>query len=351
MYLMEILLLVLLLPSLSLQYQDLSESKVATGRMILPALEKATSFMEKRFRELNLDGVLGFWVLEVQLKGVLEKWGQEPALKPLRLRVEKIVKKLLPLITRATIYLKLSDSKYLKEFQETLQPGFWNLPHSWSHTNTSLIYSQFDNSDSFSEELSDSCMTLLLGTNLGLLAPQEGSQPCTVTDLCKELMTKPGCMGYALSHQLLYFMFAEMKGCSDGLFLQTKYYMDILCANMMALNLKTEEVEFPFLSRDIFMENIMFCGLSGYSDFYKHRWLQSILTWQRPKEGCFGKPSDNDNKQLPRIEDQQSLRRVKRREKGFADGCSSHNTAVAVAALGGFLYHSAEHSPTIIKPR
>ncbi|XP_031800817.1 UPF0764 protein C16orf89 homolog [Sarcophilus harrisii] len=95
----------------------------------------------------------------------------------------------------------------------------------------------------------------------------------------------------------------------------------------------------------------MFCGLSGYSDFYKHRWLQSILTWQRPKEGCFGKPYDNSKQLLRDAEDQQqSLRRVKRREKRIADGCSSHNTAVAVAALGGFLYHSAEHSPTIIKP-
>ncbi|XP_068945907.1 UPF0764 protein C16orf89 homolog, partial [Petaurus breviceps papuanus] len=280
-----------------------------------------------------------------QLSGVLEKWGQEPALKPLGLRVEKIVKKVLPLLTRAAIYLKLSDSKYFKEFQETLQPGFWNLPHSWSHTNSSLIFSKFDNSSFFSEELSDSCMTLLLGTK------KEGLQPCTVTDLCRELMTKPDCTGYALSHQLLYFLFAKMKGCSDGLFLQSKYYMDVLCANMMALNLKTEEVGFPFLSQDLFLENIMFCGLSGYSDFYKPRWLQAILTWQQPKKGCFGKPYDN-RKHLPRVvkDQQQSLRRVKRREKGFPDGCSSHNTAVAVAALGGFLYHSAEHSPTITKP-
>ncbi|XP_036595631.1 UPF0764 protein C16orf89 homolog [Trichosurus vulpecula] len=346
MYLMGLLLLLLplLLSPLSLQQQDLSESKVAMGRMILPPLEKATSFLEKRFRELNLDGVLGFLVLEVQLNGVLEKWGQEPALKPLSLRVEKIVKKLSPLITRATVYLKLSDSKYLKEFEETLQPGFWNLPHSWSHTNSSMIYSNFDDSDIFSEELSDSCMTLLLGTK------KEGLQPCTVTDLCRELMTKPGSVGYALSHQLLYFLLAKMKGCSDGLFLQSKYYMDISCANMMALNLETEKFGFPFQNHDLFMENIMFCGLSGYSDFYKPRWLQAILTWQQPKEGCFGEPYDN-RKQLPRAgkDQQQSLRRVKRRDKGFSDGCSSHNTAVAVASLGGFLYHSAEHSPTITK--
>ncbi|XP_074052430.1 UPF0764 protein C16orf89 homolog [Macrotis lagotis] len=345
MYLMGLLLLLpLLLPSLSLQQQDFSESKAAMGQMILPALEKATSFMEKRYRELNLDGVTGFRVLEVQLKGVLEKWNQEPALKPLSLRVENIVKKLLPLITRARVYLNLSDSKYLREFKETLQPAFWKLPHSWSHTNASMIYSKFDTSDPFSEELSGSCMTFLLGTK------KEGLQPCTVTDLCRELMTKPGSMDYALSHKLLYFLFAKLKGCLDDLFLHSKNYMDILCANMMAMNLKTEKLGFPVLEQDIFMENIMFCGLSGYSDFYKPSWLQAILAWQRPKEGCFGMPYNNQ-KHLPRVGkyQQQLLRRVKRREKEFEDGCSSHTTATAVAALGGFLYHSAEHSPTITK--
>ncbi|XP_056662270.1 UPF0764 protein C16orf89 homolog [Monodelphis domestica] len=185
-------------------------------------------------------------------------------------------------------------------------------------------------------------------------------------------MTKPGCMGYALSHQLLYFLFAKMKGWSDGLFPKSKHYVDILCANMTELNLETEE------SYDSFhlLSSVMFCGLSGYSDFYKARWLQAILTWQRPVEGCFGKPCerqdtlvkihikefhliflfiflspDDNRKQLSRVseDEQQSLRRVKRREKGFADGCSSHKTAVAVAVLGGFLYYSAVHSPTITK--
>ena len=32
--------------------------------------------------------------------------------------------------------------------------------------------------------------------------------------------------------------------------------------------------------------------MSGFSDFYKLRWLQAILSWQKPQEGCFGEPGE-----------------------------------------------------------
>ena len=37
---------------------------------------------------------------------------------------------------------------------------------------------------------------------------------------------------------------------------------------------------------------VMFCGISGFLDFYKLRWLEAILIWQKSQEGCFGKPGE-----------------------------------------------------------
>ena len=37
---------------------------------------------------------------------------------------------------------------------------------------------------------------------------------------------------------------------------------------------------------------VVLCGMSGFSDFYKLRWLQAILSWQKPREGCFGEPGE-----------------------------------------------------------
>lgn len=44
----------------------------------------------------------------------------------------------------------------------------------------------------------------------------DGSQPCRLSDFCRTLMTKPGCSGYCLSHQLLFFLSARMVSAWGG---------------------------------------------------------------------------------------------------------------------------------------
>ncbi|XP_006140775.1 UPF0764 protein C16orf89 homolog [Tupaia chinensis] len=343
-----LLLLLLLLaprplrPSL-LPRPDTAEGKATLAGLILSALERATVFLEKRLPEINLDGVVGFQVLEVQLTGVQEEWARDPLLQPLGLRAGRLAGTLALLLRRALFYLRLSDPRYLKEFQPAIQPGLWKLPKTWTRTNASLVYPTFEPEDSFSEESSDSCLALLLGTGM------DSGQPCGLSDFCRTLMTKPGCSGYCLSHQLLFFLWARLMGCTEGLFHQSQSYIDLYCANMMDLNQRDDAVGFVYPAQDIFMENIMLCGIGGFSDFYKLRWLEAILNWQLPQEGCFGgRGADGAAKD---VRHQEHLsRRVKRREKQFADGCSSHKTAMAVAALGGFLYVLAAYPAATGEP-
>ncbi|XP_025772473.1 UPF0764 protein C16orf89 homolog [Puma concolor] len=304
----------------SLAPPETPEGKATITGLILSALERAISFLEKRLPEINLDGVVGFRVLEVQLKGVREKWARDPQLQPLSLSVGKLVEKLAPLLHRSIFHLELSDPKYLREFQSTIQPGFWKLPRAWTCTDASMVYPTFETQDSFSEESSDSCLVQLLGTGT------DGGQPCRLSDFCRTLMTKPGCSGYCLSHQLLFFLSARLVALYS--FEQWKQ-----------VGLGDRPVGGP-----LSLLPVMFCGISGFSDFYKLWWLEAILNWQKPEEGCFGRPAAEDEELLTAIQHQQHiLRRVKRREKQFTDGCSSHNTAMAVAALGGFLYVLAEY--------
>nr|XP_009678593.1 PREDICTED: UPF0764 protein C16orf89 homolog isoform X2 [Struthio camelus australis] len=300
---------------------------------ILLALEKATVFMESQYQDINLDAVLGFHILQGYLEGTLEKWSSEHQSLAQRAQVESLVRKLSSVIEKATHFLAQNDPKYFKEFEPILGPDFWVFPRLWNQTDSLLAYSAFGGTKCLTEEISDLCLTYLLGTG------KESGKSCIVTSTCRNIMTKLGCSDYSLSHQLFYFMFADLKGCSDHLFLRAQYYKNIFCASMMKINLEIETNGFQFSSRDLFMENIMFCGMSGFSDFYKLRWLEAILTWQKANEGCFGKPSKDFEHTSGGTDQKHLLRRIKRREKLFADGCSSHNTAVAVGTLGGFLYY------------
>lgn len=308
-----------------------------TADTILTSLERATSFLQKQLSEINLDGVVGFRVLEVQLKGIQEKWARDPKTRPLSLRVEQLATRLADLLREVTIHLERSDAQYLREFQPTILPGFWKLPRIWAHTNASLVYSTFETEDSFLEEHSDMCLAQLLGTGIN------SSGPCVLSGFCNSLMTKPGCLGYCLSHQLLFFLFARMMGCTEGLLGQSQHYMDRFCANMLYMNRRVEAGGYPYIAWDIFCENIMFCGISGFLDFYKPRWLQAIFSRQKAREGCFGLPDEEGPDPQHSQSQHYFQRRVKRRDKQFSDGCSSHNTAVAVSALGGFLYVLADH--------
>ncbi|XP_008845188.2 UPF0764 protein C16orf89 homolog [Nannospalax galili] len=332
-----LLLLLLALPQWTalLPWPDTAQGTMAG--LILTALERATSFLEDRLPSINLDGVVGFQVLEVQLRGVQEKWVSNPLLRPLSLRTEQLTNTLSTLLQRSIFYLKQSDPKYLREFQPSIQPGFWKLPHAWMRTNASLVYPWLEPLDLFSEESSDTCLVQLLGTGT------TSSHPCELSDFCRTLMTKTGCSGYSLSHQLLFFLWARMQGCTEGLFRQSQHYMSIFCSNMMDLNRRAEAIGYTYPTQDLFMENIMFCGLAGFSDFYKLHWLEAILSWQNPRAGCFGKPATKGELPEATAHQQHILRRVRRREKLFTDGCSCHNTATAVAALGGFLYILADH--------
>uniref|UniRef100_A0A8C9PG21 Uncharacterized protein n=1 Tax=Spermophilus dauricus TaxID=99837 RepID=A0A8C9PG21_SPEDA len=313
------LLLLLLLLALqplqpsSLPRPDTTEGKVTILGLILSALERATLFLEERLPGVNLDGVVGFRVLEAAPSG--ETHPAENYLSECITR--QLADKLAALLRRSIFYLELSDPRYLREFRPSLQPGFWKLPRTWTHTNTSLVYPVLEPEDSFSEESSDACLVQLLGTG-------NSSQPCRIPDFCRTLVTQPNCSGYRLSHQLLFFLWARMQGCTEGLFHQSQHYISVFCANMMELNWRAEAIGYAYPTRDLFMENnvaehlislhdhflppravpmteltkapcllpVMLCGISGFSDFYKLRWLEAILSWQRPWEGCFGKPGE-----------------------------------------------------------
>ncbi|XP_047389216.1 UPF0764 protein C16orf89 homolog isoform X2 [Sciurus carolinensis] len=158
-----LLLLLLLLASPPLQPSSLPRPDTAEGKatlvgLILSALERATLFLEERLPGINLDGVVGFQVLEVQLRGVEERWTPDPLLRPLSLRTRKLADRLEALLRRSIFYLKLSDPTYLREFRPSLQPGFWKLPRTWTHTDASLVYPALEPADSFSEESSDACL-------------------------------------------------------------------------------------------------------------------------------------------------------------------------------------------------
>ncbi|XP_029913503.1 UPF0764 protein C16orf89 homolog [Myripristis murdjan] len=320
---------------------------------ILSSLSKGASFLEEEHQNINLDGVVGFLILQAELKKAVLTWPHtDPVSWAQRTSAVALLKRLDQSLAKAVTALQHNDPKYYREFEPLLTWRFWLVPQEWSSTDPSLAYSSTRTMECYDEQLSDKCMTLLLGTW------KNNGTPCIVTKSCRDTMTRFGCPHYSLSHQLLYFMIGMMKGCSSMLKgdmrasrvnMTERHYQKIFCSNMMKSNLETIKDGFSGQTQDIFIENILLCGLAGFSDFYKADWLQHIFKLQDQEVGCFGR----DERVISQIigdellEQLQPQRRVKRREKTLRDGCSSHMTGVAVSALGGYLnYYLTEQDIT-----
>ncbi|XP_051995531.1 UPF0764 protein C16orf89 homolog isoform X2 [Xyrauchen texanus] len=308
---------------------DLSKQDVIDN--ILMSLSKGITYFDEQGRHINLDGVVGYTILQAQLREATRTWPHSDFLSlSQRSAAVSMLKRLNRSLSTALYALQGTDPKYFKEFEPILDSSFWSLPAEWSSTDPSLAYTSVRTMECYDEYLSDKCMTLLLGTW------KDNGTPCIITQSCRDTMTQFGCPHYSLSHQLLYFMIGKMKGCSRMLKgdmrlsrvnITVEHYQRIFCSNMMKSNQDIFRNGLPGQMQDIFIENILLCGLVGFSDFYKLDWLQSIVIWQDQEVGCFGKEEDisqvfEEFLDVPH-------KRVKRREKTLKDGCSSHMTGVA----------------------
>ncbi|KAG7223201.1 hypothetical protein INR49_015809 [Caranx melampygus] len=305
---------------------------------VLSSLSRGASFLERQHEHINLDGVVGFLVLQAELKEAVRTWPHtDPVSWAQRTSAVALVRRLDQSFDKAIAALQQNDPKYYRGV-ELHRP--------------SLVYPSTMTTECYDEQLSDKCLTLLLGTW------KMNGTPCIVTKPCRDTMTQFGCPHYSLSHQLLYFMIGKMKGCTNLLKGDTRasranmterHYERIFCSNMMKTNQDIIRDGLTEQTVDIFIENILICGLAGFSDFYKAEWLQHILRLQDEELGCFGRDKSIISQIIgdELLEQLQPHRRVKRREKILPDGCSSHMTAVAVGALGGYLnYYLTEQDIT-----
>ncbi|XP_038676807.1 UPF0764 protein C16orf89 homolog [Scyliorhinus canicula] len=307
---------------------------------IISALDKATSFFESTYDRLSVDGVAGFRLLQAELGDAMKKWSLSGSDAATQLKkLDDLVRRLDFTSVKAIKAMKINDPMYFKAFQQVLHVDFWTLKPGWTQTDSSLVYPEVRILECFGEEMSDRCMIQLLGTW------EDNGVSCQKTETCSRLMMALNCPDYSLSHQLLYMIIIEHKGCSNIFGAQhmdsksfhiIEDYKKIFCSNMMQRNLEIENNDFPYFQQDLFLENVMLCGHVGFSDFYKARWLEYILVWQQ-STGCFGKP--DEPRYSPREEQYvfTKHKRVKRRVKHLKGGCSDHMTSVAVGALGGYL--------------
>ena len=100
--------------------------------------------------------------------------------------------------------LKLKNTVYFNKFYFLLKTQwFFMLPRR--PVDHSLIESHAGKVATFSEEKSDHCITEIAGS-------RSNEEPCKISEDCWKMVTTRNSIGYALTHQALYFVIGMIKG-------------------------------------------------------------------------------------------------------------------------------------------
>ncbi|KAG5895893.1 hypothetical protein JTB14_000507 [Gonioctena quinquepunctata] len=169
----------------------------------------------------------------------------------------------------------------------------------------------------------DKCLRELLE-----LSPTNGM--CYISDICSEMMLDVNRIdtGYLLTHRLLYLQIQRLQGCKiPNTYLATPDYTKKFCSYIYKEAITNEFLGFPY--HDIFLEQVVLCGMEGYSEFLNGKWLSQILKWQN-KHGCYESIARNISKRTSTIIDY---------------GCSDHSTGLGAAALALFYRYLLEKIP------
>ncbi|GAB6021527.1 hypothetical protein CHUAL_004131 [Chamberlinius hualienensis] len=170
---------------------------------------------------------------------------------------------------------------------------------------------------------------------------------CNVTDICWKYMTERYQSGYMTTHQLIYVMAAKKK-CSEQSedmiikYNQTSFDNIIgeMCANIDIEAKNIQEKNFPEENRDLYCEQVMFCGMNGYGSVYTNTSLSAITSWQS-SNGCFKYSVTQLAAHATHISER---KRVKRNEYMKTDGCFPHFTVVCAGALAGYVRYFLQNS-------
>ena len=320
------------------------KSDVLTDRAV-KSLENVVDFYKNSFDKVNLDSIYGLRVAQGSLATLLKTL---PIDHSLFQKLTSLHDTMTNAAEKALPYLKEYQPDYYYQFKPVVDKP-WSIFQDFKKmknkttrpSNPELSEHYFD------EQISDNCMTEMIGTNA------YSKHPCHVSFDCMKLMTSDDLKGYGNTHQILYFLFGYQTGCRTIIekkfpkfcgflkkcnILNVDKFLERKCGQILVEMNQLKENVVINGDTDLFMEQGLVCSILGYEDFLDRTILENILLWQDKEYGCFGRK----NSHIKEYEDTRHvMRRITMRkilyERELDDGCSSHETGVATGLLSIYL--------------
>ncbi|XP_018322615.1 UPF0764 protein C16orf89 [Agrilus planipennis] len=293
------------------------------------ALDGLLNFASQHYDEINFDGALGLVLAEANLYTAIARHQDMGNFAILDYLIHKIR------IVKSRVLKGLQLSNRYRLFGNyLLRPSFWS---NHLNFNFGLLtdYGMYNYSDFrrviaeknavYKGVKSDDCLEEILNG----IGRRNTTRLCYISPKCHEMMLADRTdVSYLLTHRLFYLQILRGTNCTTNInfVLKTQHFCSLILREA-----KTNEY-YGFPQHDLFLEQVSFCGMEGFSEFLIPNWRRKILWWQSP-QGCYkNRAQPFNNKYL-----------FTRSENNISYGCTDHTTGLGAAALAlnlRFLIHT-----------
>ncbi|CAH1116875.1 unnamed protein product [Phaedon cochleariae] len=299
-------------------------------KKVVYELNRTLAFIDDKFEEFGFDGTFGVTLAQVQLNKILfhshpsvTSTLDDSIIKILAKKCKLIIEKTMPLMPNKPPYMitfrkKLLDAtKWTRALNNDFLHGGITELGIYKNWTANVILRQ--KHAIYKGVRSDECLIEILENS-----PSTG--PCFVSEICSDMMLDWHRVdtGYLLTHRLLYLQIKKLQGCTfPGDPSSTEKYIKKFCSYIFKEARTNQMLGFPY--HDIFLEQVVLCGMEGYEEFLNDTWLSELLHWQNP-HGCFAS-----------IAKDRIRNKTKRTSTTIDHGCSDHSTGLGAAVLALFL--------------
>lgn len=297
----------------------------------LDAIDHVLGWARAHYDSLILDFIFGLRIAQGELEVLVDRpssgWGDTVIF-----RLQYLHQKVTNLVDLTMGTIAVTKDPYYENMKRIISQGYSFTSIYPKDRTFTLPKKQAapKRARTFNETQSDNCMLEILGT------PEV--KACTISMACFRQMTNDHSEEYQLTHQLLYFMLGEIRGCGGELKVLAQWMGLSIQDKMEQYTIKMYQRMksiFDNGSFDLFSEMVMVGQMLNYDHFYSAPITELLLLWQHPS-GCYV-----DEDMLPNeVLDKTDIVGRKLLADEIIDGsCSQHFTAVCTAVLSLILQH------------
>lgn len=313
-------------------------------RRTCTALDDVISWAKAHHYLLIVDFLFSIRVAQGELE--LLSTGSSPSTWPsdVTIRVRLIREKLDKLAELAFSSSQDVGTKYFEKFAPLVEAKYYISTHYTTERHLAPVVHTGpvrEETKTFTEDASDNCMVEVLGS--------KKIPKCTISRACFKQMTDENSEDYQLTHQLLWLILAQVKGCRRQLDLVARSYSASADSLLVHFLHKTHQRMPSVLESerfDLFAEMVMVGQMLNYQDFFDPRIVELLHLWQ-DTTGCYNDESFTSK----RVQNETNiLRRKLFADELVDDSCSEHMTALSLIILIFTLRYQLAHTPTPAVP-